>query len=104
MIKREPSLVNGNEVMNLSDNIDMCECYEPMISPSKEQEKEWKAMREYAEPNPETNSYYGVEPDGTMYFYYGNTRTKVSEIFASDGNTMSGLIEDVIRYSKRNTK
>ena len=30
--------------------------------------------------------------------------TKVSEFFASEGNTMSGLIEDVIRYSKRNTK
>ena len=34
-----------------------------------------------------------------MYFYYGNTRIKVSEHFSDKGKPIGMLLEDVIRYS-----
>ncbi len=47
--------------------------------------------------------YYVIEPDGTKYFYCGNTRTKVSEFFNPDGKTMDKLIEKVVRFAAENS-
>ena len=43
--------------------------------------------------------YYGMEPDGTMYFYHGNTKIKVTEYFNNIGKPFSMLVEDVIQYA-----
>ena len=43
--------------------------------------------------------YYGVEPDGTMYFYHGNTKIKVTEHFSDSGKPISALLEDVVQYT-----
>ena len=47
--------------------------------------------------------YYGTELDGTLYYYNGNTRTKVTEFFAPSGKTMDTLIENVIRFAAGGT-
>ena len=81
--------------------IDLCECYEPLFYPCKEQEVEWSKLRGEYEPEPtlENTSFYVTEPDGTKYFYCGNTRTKVTEFFAPGGKTMDKLIENVVRFA-----
>ena len=84
--------------MNNHDPIDLCECYEPLDFPPKEILKAWKHENE---PLPEP--YYGIEPDGEMYFYIGNTRIKVSEHFAKDGKPLEDLLEDVINYSAKSS-
>lgn len=43
--------------------------------------------------------YYGIEPDGTTYFYHGNTKIKVTEHFNNTGKTISALLEDVVQYA-----
>ena len=85
--------------------IDICDCYEPMFYPPKEQEIEWSKLRGEYEPEPtlENTSFYVTEPDGTKYFYCGNTRTKVTEFFAPGGKTMDKLIENVVRFAAGST-
>lgn len=85
--------------------IDICDCYEPMFYPPKEQEDEWRKLRGEYEPEPtlENTSFYVTEPDGTKYFYCGNTRTKVTEFFAPGGKTMDKLIENVVRFAAGST-
>ena len=89
------------EIINACSFIDICACYEPMFYPPKEQEDEWHRMRGEYEPEPtvENTSFYVTEPDGTKYFYCGNTRTKVSEFFSPNGKTMDALIENVVRFA-----
>ena len=62
-------------------------------------------MRGEYEPEPtlENTSFYVTEPDGTKYFYCGNTRTKVTEFFAPNGKTMDALIEKVVRFAAGST-
>lgn len=93
------------EMIEACSFIDICDCYEPMFYPHKEQEDEWRRMRGEYEPEPtvENTSFYITEPDGTKYFYCGNTRTRVSEFFASNGKTMDRLIENVVRFAAGNT-
>ncbi len=73
--------------------IDLCACYEPMIDAPQELLDEWQA-----EPD-EVPAFYVTEGDGPLYFYYGNTRIKVSEHFSDKGKPIGTLLEDVIRYS-----
>ena len=73
--------------------IDLCACYEPMIDAPQELLGEWQT-----EPD-EVPAFYVTEGDGPLYFYYGNTRIKVSEHFSDKGKPIGTLLEDVIRYS-----
>ena len=100
----------AREERTLDEMIEMCSfsdifgCHEPMEVPPKEQEDEWRRMRGEYEPEQtlENSSFYVTEPDGTRYFYCGNTRIKVTEYFAEKGKTVSELVEDVVRYAARN--
>ena len=78
--------------------IDLCACYEPMIEAPQELIDEWAAAREFEGPD-EIPAFYVTEGDGPLYFYYGNTRIKVSEHFSDKGKPIGTLLEDVIRYS-----
>ena len=93
------------EIIDACTFIDICSCYEPTENPSKEQEDEWRRMRGEYEPQPtlENTSFYVTEPDGTKYFYCGNTRTKVTEFFSPNGKTMDALIENVVRFAAGST-
>ncbi len=79
--------------------------HEPSFYPPKEQEDECRRMCGEYEPEHtlENTSFYVTEPDGTKYFYCGNTRTKVTEFFASNGKTMDALIEKVVRFAAGST-
>ncbi len=92
------------EIIEACAFIDICDCYELLFYPPKEQEDEWRRIRgEYElEQTLENSSFYVTEPDGTKYFYCGNTRIKVTEYFAEKGKTVSELVEDVVRYAARN--
>ena len=70
--------------------------YEPPVNLLEE----WQDS-EYAGPEPtlENTSYYVKEPDGTLYFYCGNTKIKMTEHFAENGKSVGTLLEDVIQYS-----
>ena len=93
------------EIIEACAFIDICSCYEPIFYPPKEQEDEWRRMRGEYEPEPtlENTSFYVTEPDGTKYFYCGNTRTKVTEFFSPNGKTMDALIEKVVRFAAGST-
>ncbi len=80
--------------------IDLCACYEPMFEAPQELIDEWQAARdaELEEPD-EVPACYVTDVYGTLYFYYGNTRIRVSEHFNDKGKPVGALIEDVIRYS-----
>ena len=93
------------EIIDACTFIDICSCYEPTENPPKEQEDEWRRLRGEYEPEPtlENTSFYVTEPDGTKYFYCGNTRTKVTEFFAPNGKTMDALIEKVVRFAAGST-
>ena len=93
------------EIIEACAFIDICDIYEPMFNPPKEQEDEWRRMRGEYEPEPtlENTSFYVTEPDGTKYFYCGNTRTKVTEFFSPNGKTMDALIEKVVRFAAGST-
>ena len=73
--------------------IDLCALYEPMFEAPKELLDEWQT-----EPDG-VPTFYAIEGDGPLYFYYGNTRIKVSEHFSDKGKPIGTLLEDVIRYS-----
>ena len=94
------------EIVDACSFIDICSCFDPVFYPPKEQEEEWRRMRGEYEPEPtlENTSFYVTEPDGTKYFYCGNTRIKITEYFAEKGKTVSELVEDVVRYAARNEK
>ena len=92
------------EIIEACSFIDI-DYYEPTFYPPKEQEDEWRRMRGEYEPEPtlENTSFYVTEPDGTKYFYCGNTRTRVSEFFSPNGKTMDALIENVVRSAAGKT-
>ena len=70
----------------MNDAIDLCSCYEPICEPPVNLLEELQDS-EYAGPEPtlENTSYYVKEPDGTLYFYCGNTKIKMTEHFAENG-------------------
>ena len=85
--------------------IDLCACYEPFEEPPADLIEEWNRLYwEGPEDTPENRAFYLIEPDGTMYYYFGNTRIKVSEHFAPSGKPVDNLIENVIEYAAKNVK
>ena len=85
--------------------IDLCACYEPFEEPTADLIEEWNRLYwEGPEDTPENRAFYLIEPDGTMYYYFGNTRIKVSEHFAPSGKPVDKLIENVIEYAAKNVK
>jgi len=80
--------------------IDLCACYEPTFLPPVDFMEEYeKSMPWKYEPTLENTSYYVTEPDGTKYFYCGNTRIKITEHFSDNGKSMETLVEDVIQFA-----
>lgn len=93
------------EIIDACTFIDICSCYEPTENPPKEQEDEWRRLRGEYEPEPtlENTSFYVTEPDGTKYFYCGKTRTKVTEFFSPNGQTLDKVIENLVRFAAGST-
>ena len=88
-----------NEFTTAYEPIDLCACFDMIFDPPAEVVREWeKEWNERFMANKE-RGYYGTELDGTLYYYNGNTRTKVTEFFAAVGTTMDKLIENVVRFA-----
>ena len=93
--------LNGNALFPTEEtNSKNATCYEPICDPPADLLEEWQNS-DYAGPEPtlENTSYYIKEPDGTLYFYCGNTKIKMTEHFAENGKSVGTLLEDVIQYS-----
>jgi len=89
-------LLTFEELLNLP--IDIESCFDPIFEPPQELINKWRQDAYSAEPD-EVPTFYVTEGDGPLYFYYGNTRIKVSEYFSDKGKPIGTLIEDMIRYS-----
>lgn len=84
----------------MNDAIDLCSCYEPICETPADLLEEWQDSEHTGpEPTLENTSYYVKESDGTLYFYCGNTKIKMTEHFAENGKSVATLLEDVIQYS-----
>ena len=88
-----------NEITNAYEPIDLCACFDMIFDPPAAVIKEWE---EQFIANKE-RGYYGTELDGTLYYYYGNTRTKVMEVFSPNGQTLDKVIENLVRFAAGST-
>ncbi len=97
---------NFDDFSTMYETVDIFSCYEPIETPPPELIEEWNSrhLDDGPEPTLENTSFYVTMPDGTKYFYCGNTRIKVSEHFADKGKTMPHLIESVVRYAAGNER
>ena len=81
------------------NDIDLCTCYEPT-----EPVPEEFIDPDERKPTLEDSSIYMITEDGTLYYFCGNTRIKVTEHFAESGKTLSELMEEmVLREAKKAT-
>ena len=87
------------EITNAYEPIDLCACFDMIFDPPTAVIKEWE---ERFIANKE-QGYYGTELDGTLYYYYGNTRTKVTEFFSPNGQTLDKVIENLVRFAAGST-
>ena len=83
--------------------IDLCACFDMIFDPPAAVIRAWEKEWEERFIANKERGYYGTELDGTLYYYNGNTRTKVTEFFAPSGKTMDTLIENVIRFAAGGT-
>ena len=83
--------------------IDLCACFDMIHEPPAAVIRAWEKERDEHFMANKERGYYGTELDGTLYYYNGNTRTKVTEFFAPSGKTMDTLIENVIRFAAGGT-
>jgi len=88
-----------NEITNAYEPVDLCACFDMIFDPPAAVIKEWE---EQFIANKE-RGYYGTELDGTLYYYYGNTRTKVTEFFSPNGQTLDKVIENLVRFAAGST-
>ena len=83
--------------------IDLCACFDMIHEPPAAVIRAWEKERDEHFMANKERGYYGTELDGTLYYYNGNTRAKVTEFFAPSGKTMDTLIENVIRFAAGGT-
>ena len=85
----------ANMLINLYDH--QCEPPADFLEECRQYRENIKRIRRSKENA--TPTYYGIEPDGTTYFYHGNTKIKVTEYFSDSGKPISVLLEDVVQYA-----
>ena len=79
------------------DPYDLCACYEPT-----EPVPEEFIDPDERKPTLENSSFYMIDADGTLYYFCGNTRIKVTEHFSESGKTLGELMEEmVLREAKK---
>ena len=83
--------------------IDHCACFDMIHEPPAAVIRAWEKERDEHFMANKERGYYGTEHDGTLYYYNGNTRTKVTEFFSPNGQTMDELIQNLDRFAAART-
>ncbi len=87
----------------LCRGIDLESCFDLVFEPPKSFLDACKRYWEnfYAEimkSKPAVPMFYAQDEDGTLYFYHGNNRIRVSEHFKPHGRTYGEIAAETIRY------
>ena len=87
----------------LCRDIDIESCFDPVFEPPKSFlnacKRYWENFyAEIMEAKPAVPMFYAQGEGGTLYFYYGNNRIRVSEYFKPQGRTYGEIAAETIRY------
>lgn len=90
-------------LITLCRGIDLENCFDPVFEPPKSFLEVRKCYWEnyYAEimkSKPAVPMFYAQGEDGTLYFYHGKSRIRVSEHFKPQGRTYGEIAAEAIRY------
>ena len=90
----------------LCRGIDIESCFDPVFEPPKSFLDACKRYWEnyYAEiikAKPAVPMFYAQVEDGTLYFYHGKSRIRVSEHFKPQGRTYGEIAAEAIRYAAK---
>ena len=96
-------------LITLCRGIDLESCFEPVFEPPKSFLDMCKRYWEnyYAEiikAKPAVPMFYAQVEDGTLYFYHGKSRIRVSEHFKPQGRTYGEIAAETIRYVAQERK
>lgn len=87
----------------LCRGIDLESCFDPVFEPPKSFldacKRDWEDYyAEIMKAKPSVPTFYAQGEDGTLYFYHGNNRIRVSERFKPQGRTYGEIAAESIRY------
>ena len=98
--------VSLDTLIALCRDIDIESCFDPVFEPPKSFLDMCKHYWEnyYAEiikAKPAVPMFYAQVEDGTLYFYHGKSRIRVSEHFKPQGRTYGEIAAEAIRYAAK---
>ena len=96
-------------LIDLCRAIDIESCFDPVFEPSKSFldvcNRYWENYyAEIMKAKSSVPTFYAQGEDGTLYFYHGNNRIRVSERFKPQGRTYSEIAAETIRYVAQERK
>ena len=86
--------------------IDLESCFDPVFEPPKSFldacKRYWADFyAEIMKSKPSVPMFYAQVEDGTLYFYHGKNRIRVSEHFKPQGRTYGEIAAEAIRYAAK---
>ena len=96
-------------LIDLCRGIDLENCFDPVFEPPKSFltacKRYWEDFHdEIMETKSVVPVFYARDEDGTLYFYHGRTRIRVSEHFKPQGKAYGEIAAETIRYVAQNGK